>query len=1299
MQRPKRRPGDSFSRRQRDKCRLVTLLSGVRLHTGEYSVALSADPRDCMAKRDLPFSSYIAALVLAMVVPLVILLAYFSYRDFKTSESQAQAGVLRSAQLSAARTAGFLRESEDILRGLSRHPPLRALDSRQCGSLLAEAKDLLKYHVNVVTRNAAGKLVCTAVPPKAGVGPPLVSTKYLLAMLRAGKFTVGGPLRSSITGTWVVPLQYPLRDAQGRIAGAVVLALDLAKFHEVASSVALIAGTATRIITGDGIVIASSHDGEILIGQDARHTDVVGRVLTTPDGTVRALGAGGAEHIYGVAAVPGTDWRVVAGTPAEAIFAQSRRALLNNALIMAAFAALAAMLSVFLGRKVVASVGNIARAAAAVAAGDRTVRADPSGPIEIKTVAAQFNNMLDVLDKAERRLSGIIASAMDAIITIDERDEITLVNPAGEQMFGYSEADLLGKPISMLIPERHHAAHAQHIENFARTKLTHRTMGRFGEIAGRRADGREFPVDGSISQMEWAGQRLYSVILRDITPRIEAERALRESEAQLRLAVDSGSVGLWEWDMAADEVTWNARVNAILGLPEDSERLMLEQVLAAVHRDDRAEVERACATALENRTEFDHVFRILRLNGEVRWIVSKGHGVYDSGGQPVRMIGAALDVTERKQTALELERKTVLAQLLESLTRAANEARTPEEAMKSCLARLCDFSDWALGRVGTCRQRPDRRFPDHSVWQAADPARYEEFMRASEHMENSRQSGSFMALVLREKRPVWISDINQAYGFGRREAALAHGLRAAFAFPVVVEGEVVAVLEFYADTPRAVDATLVTASEAIAAQLARLIERSRAEKLDAQLAAIVEHSNDAIISRGPDRAILTWNAAAERLFGYTAAEAIGRNVSLLIPADQEAQAAHGRALLENGLAVSVYDTVRLGKDGRRIDVSITASPVKDASGKMTGASLVFREIGERKRAEVEHAQLAAIVESSNDAILIRGPDRTILSWNAAAERLFGWSAQEAVGQCVDMIVPREHVGRLQPFIERAARGEHVSPIETTHLRKDGARIPTQITLSPVSDKHGNVFAHSFTVRDMTELRRKEETLRSYAARLRELSRRLREVEETERHAIARELHDRIGQELSTLTLWFGKLAARLTRESPSAVQKQLEDMQGLLKSMVEDVRDVMAELQPPVLADYGVHAALRQLATKFARQNGISVELIGVDLQPRLPSIVETAMFRISQEALNNIAKHARAKKIEISLSEDSERVVLDIADDGVGFDAARTRQDGRHWGMTIMRERAEAVGIAFRLESAPGAGARVVLEVERAAS
>ncbi|MGP1680344.1 MAG: sensor histidine kinase [Burkholderiales bacterium] len=715
-------------------------------------------------------------------------------------------------------------------------------------------------------------------------------------------------------------------------------------------------------------------------------------------------------------------------------------------------------------------------------------------------------------------LAGIVATAMDAIITIDERHEITLVNLAVEQMFGYSEAELLGKPLSMLIPERYREAHDVHIRNFARTKVTNRGLGRFGQIVGRRANGLEFSVDAAISQSVWAGERLFTVMLRDITQRIEAERALQK----------------------------NYR--------------LLDRIFATTH---------FCIIHL------DRDFNFVRVN----------QAYADTCGHPSEFFAG--------KNHFELY---------------------PGEEVEAIFRDVV-----ATGQPFTIYAKPFQ-FPDHP------------------------------------ERGVTYWDWT------------LHPLR---------------------NEDGAIDGLLFA--------LLDVTERTRAMRRQAQLAIIVENSDDAILSCDLDRTILTWNAAAERLFGYAAAEIIGRDALLLVPADQRAEAALKMARLQEGNPVPPYEAVRLAKDGRRVEVSGTLSPIRDLSDKLTGVSLIFRDIGERRRAERERAQLAAIVESSNDAILIRGLDRTILFWNAAAERLFGWSAQEAVGQSIELIRPPERTGTLRGLIEGAARDETSSPVETIHMRKDGARIPTQVTFSPVKDQQGNVVAHSYTVRDMTELKRKEETLRGYARRLRELSRRLREVEESERRAISRELHDRIGQDLSTLGVILGSLGAKLSQESLRAVHKQLQDMQGLLKSMVANVRNVMAELRPLVLDDYGLLAALRQLITEFAQRSGIAAELSGVDLQPRLPSIVETAMFRISQEALNNIAKHAQAKNVEISLYAASDRVVLDIADDGIGFDADETPPDKQHWGMITMRERAEAVGIAFHLESAPGAGTRIVLEAERA--
>ena len=902
-------------------------------------------------------------------------------------------------------------------------------------------------------------------------------------------------------------------------------------------------------------------------------------------------------------------------------------------------------------------------------------------------------------DSTERqRLAGAIAKLSEPIIVIDERHLIVMVSPAVEAMFGYRLAELSGKPVSMLIAERDRQKHEEQIRNHARGGDAKRRTEYLSRIAGRRADGREFPVEASVPRMRLTTEPLLTVMLRDVTEKVEAEKALQTNCELLDRIFATTHFCIVYLDRDLNFIRVNRAYADAGGHPPEF-FIGKNHFDLYPHQENQAIFREAVAsgqpfTIHAKPFEFPDQPEL----GVTYWDWTL-HPLKDVHGHVEGLLFALLDVTRRIRAMQELERKTALAQLLEALARATNEAATPEVAMKSCLSLLCTFGDWRLGRVATIEGwSGDHAIPADSIWQGADLGPYENFIRASQDIDAFRETGQFVAAVLREQRSAWISDLNEARGFVRRAAALADGLRSAFAFPVLVQGKPVAFLEFYADSVRPAEPELIAAAEIIGTQIAHLIERSRALRRQAQLAAIVENSSDAIFSGGLDGRLLTWNAAAERMFGYSAEEVIGQSFLMLIPVEEQAAAASKVAQVKSGIAVPSYEGVRLGKGGRRIEIVGSLSPIRDPGGQLIGLSLIFRDIGERKHAERERAQLAAIVESSNDAILMRGPDRSILSWNAAAERLFGWSAREAIGQPIDLIVPPERTGTLRRFIEGAARDEAPNPVETTHLCKDGARIPTQVTFSPVKDATGRAIAHSYTVRDMSELKRKEEALRASSRRLRQLSHRLRSVEVAERHAIARELHDRIGQDLSTLGLLLASLRAGLPPGSRNAAKKPLNDIQGLLKSMVANVRDVMAELRPPVLDDYGLLAALQQLATEFAQRTGIAAELAGVELQPRLPSVVETTMFRISQEALNNVAKHARAKHVAISLHAAADRIVLEIADDGIGFDASKTPPDQRHWGLGTMRERAEEAGIAFVLESTPGAGTRVVLEVERAA-
>jgi two-component system, NarL family, sensor histidine kinase UhpB len=232
--------------------------------------------------------------------------------------------------------------------------------------------------------------------------------------------------------------------------------------------------------------------------------------------------------------------------------------------------------------------------------------------------------------------------------------------------------------------------------------------------------------------------------------------------------------------------------------------------------------------------------------------------------------------------------------------------------------------------------------------------------------------------------------------------------------------------------------------------------------------------------------------------------------------------------------------------------------------------------------------------------------------------------------------------------------------------------------------------------DVTDRKRSEEHLQQSFSRLQELSRRLVEVEESERRNINRELHDRVGQNLSALNLSLGVIRNGLSGGLPPALNERLDDARMLLDMTSKQVRDVMAELRPAALDDYGLLAALRHHCAIVTGRLGIPIAVEGKDLNPRLPAVVETALFRIVQEALNNIAKHAQAKRVKLGLMETARNVKLTVRDDGVGFNLANPARGVPSYGIVTMNERAEAVGARLKIVSAPGEGTLIDVEVAK---
>ena len=235
--------------------------------------------------------------------------------------------------------------------------------------------------------------------------------------------------------------------------------------------------------------------------------------------------------------------------------------------------------------------------------------------------------------------------------------------------------------------------------------------------------------------------------------------------------------------------------------------------------------------------------------------------------------------------------------------------------------------------------------------------------------------------------------------------------------------------------------------------------------------AIIDSSDDAIASKNLDGIITSWNRSAERIFGYTPEEAIGRPMAILLPPDRPGEEAEILRRIKLGERVDHFETLRRRKDGSLVEVSVTISPVRSLNGEIIGASKVARDITDQKLGDRARLLLSSIVASSDDAILSKNLDGVITSWNAGAQRMFGYTAEEAVGRSVIMLVPADRKEEEPKILSRLRRGERVDHFETLRLRNNVELFPVSVTISPIKDATGKVIGASKIARDITEPRR------------------------------------------------------------------------------------------------------------------------------------------------------------------------------------------------------------------------------------
>ncbi len=493
-----------------------------------------------------------------------------------------------------------------------------------------------------------------------------------------------------------------------------------------------------------------------------------------------------------------------------------------------------------------------------------------------------------------------------------------------------------------------------------------------------------------------------------------------------------------------------------------------------------------------------------------------------------------------------------------------------------------------------------------------------------------------------------------------------------------------------------------------------ITDRVRAEKAlraqEAKFRSLVEQSYDGIVLVDEDGAVRTWNTGIERITGLPRVQALGCTLWDLLfrmtpsekKADPELYFTFRRQIREvlatGSVCSSPVENQIERPDGSQRFVQTLAFPIITPEGAMLGA--IVRDITQRRQAEQSlresEARFRRMANTAPVLIWISGAEGLCTYFNQPWLEFRGRTLEEEVGEgWTEGLHPEDRTACLATYAAALAAREPFT-MEYRLRRADGTYRWLLDKGTPRYTPEGTFVGYIGAGTDITEQKRAEEAEHQYTRRLRALSARLNELQESERQRLAQELHDQVGQNLTALGIDLNIVQSQLVDKAVPEAHTRLKDAQGLVESITDSIRDVMGYLRPPVLDDYGLAASLRWYGREFQSRTGVVVEVDTKAEEARFSPRTEVGLFRIAQEALTNVAKHAQAGHVTLRLRADEHRVRLEVVDDGCGFCPPEPANGGagKGWGLLVMRERAEGLGGRFELHAQPDAGTRIFVEV-----
>ena len=824
--------------------------------------------------------------------------------------------------------------------------------------------------------------------------------------------------------------------------------------------------------------------------------------------------------------------------------------------------------------------------------------------------------LIEELRRTNDRLGSVLSGISDCYFTLDHRWRFTAINSkAAAWVFGGSPGELIGREYEEVLGS---GAAGTALSNIRRA-LDDRSGIEVISAArpGRWIDLHAYPSLEGVS-----------VFFRDITERKSVELALQRSMKYLQLAQEAAGVGTWELDIATGELTWSPELYRLFGVDPSLSKAALQNAwLKSLHPKDKERVERQTQDALAARKPFSYEFRILR-RGEVRWMISRGKVIRDKSGRPERIIGANIDITDRKQAEEKLRR---------SEERFREMADTvPDILFTSNPDGGCDYlSSHYFEYTGLPQSSPI----EFGCFDALHP---EDRGRVAASRQRARHSGE----AFEEECRLRAADGSYKWFVIRWRPIHDDSRRTIKWFGAITD----------------IDALKKTEDE-----LRRTNQR---------LARLMAQMTEYQFSLDWEWRLTECNAASATNLGGPLDQLIGRGLTEIIPtlAGSEIERALQR-VFEQRRPVRFEAPFPLHSDQWQ---EFNVYPIQE------GITVFATDISQRKRAELQAHATQMLLQSSLDALsahiaVLDGAGRILAvnaAWRSFAEengfsRFDDVSGRDYLDVC-DAARPRCGQRRaiaagLKAVMEGAREEFRVE--YPCHCATERRWFQFRATRFGDDSERRVVVAHE----GITEVKRAEEALRR-------LTSRLLEVQDTERRRIARDLHDSTAQHVVGAAIGITR-ALSLDLDMNEVARATLEESGSLVEQALREIRTVSYLLHPPMLDETGLPAAIQWYVEGFARRSGIGVDLYisPAMLKRRLTLEVETTLFRILQEALGNVHRHSGSRTARVRLTPSAAadgHLVLAIEDDG-GNGRSRAARNVTHKVRRVEDIEAMGVGVA----------------------